>query len=142
MIRSTHYLLFQFEWFGRTLFYGMEQVGEAFVAVLGLDDSRYQDVLDGMSEEEMTIAVAINKEREEEYAEHERKLKLKEDGDIEGGEVIQDKAEEVVAPAAVVITATSPPTTKPVNDVTSAYVYVDSHVDADTSSVTMVDVGV
>lgn len=35
--------------------------------MLGLDESHFQDVLDGMTEEEMEVAERINREREEEY---------------------------------------------------------------------------
>lgn len=37
--------------------------------ILGIDDSRFQDVLDGMTEEEMERAVAVNAQREREYRE-------------------------------------------------------------------------
>lgn len=45
----------------------MERVGEAVVSVLGLDESRYQDVLDYMTEEEMDQARRVQEEREAEY---------------------------------------------------------------------------
>lgn len=78
-------------WFGGKVFQGMEWVGEGVVSVLGLDDSRFQgnrlftipilsppfepinvflssaDVLDGMTEEEMAAAVAVQEQRQEEY---------------------------------------------------------------------------
>ena len=54
-------------WFGKKVFDAIETVGEGVVSVLGLDDSHYQDVLDGMTEEEMEVAERINREREEEY---------------------------------------------------------------------------
>lgn len=44
-----------------------ENVGEGVVSVLGLDDSHFQDVLDGMTEEEMNRAIAVHAERQEEY---------------------------------------------------------------------------
>lgn len=43
-------------------------MGEAVVSVLGLDESRYQDVLDNMTEEEMDQARRVQEEREAEYA--------------------------------------------------------------------------
>lgn len=45
----------------------LERVGETVVSVLGLDDSRYQDVLDGMTEDEMRRARAVQAEREAEF---------------------------------------------------------------------------
>ncbi len=62
------------EWFGKKIFDTVEAIGEGVVSVLGLDDSRYQDVLDGMTEEEMEIAERINREREQEYMIHKAKL--------------------------------------------------------------------
>lgn len=54
-------------WFGLAVLSGMERVGEAVVSVLGLDESRYQDVLDNMTEEEMDQARRVQEEREAEY---------------------------------------------------------------------------
>ena len=51
------------------IFRGMEWVGEGVVSVLGLDNSRFQDVLDGMTEEEMEIARAVQRQREQEEKE-------------------------------------------------------------------------
>jgi hypothetical protein len=45
----------------------VEKVGEVVVSILGLDDSRYQDVLDGMTPREMQEAERVNAQREEEY---------------------------------------------------------------------------
>ena len=42
-------------------------MGEGVVSVLGLDDSRFQDVLDNMTEEERQHAEAVNAERQQEY---------------------------------------------------------------------------
>lgn len=54
-------------WFGCKVFAGMEWVGEGVVSLLGLDESRFQDVLDGMDEDEMAAARAVNAKRQEEY---------------------------------------------------------------------------
>jgi hypothetical protein len=70
--REGRSLLHGMEWFATTIFHGMEYVGETFVSILGLDDSKFQDVLDGMSAEEMKIAEDINETREQEYRDHER----------------------------------------------------------------------
>ena len=40
-----------------------EYIGEAVASAIGLDDSRYQEYLDAMSEEEMRYAQAVNEER-------------------------------------------------------------------------------
>lgn len=45
----------------------MERVGETVVSVLGLDDSHFQDVIDGMTEEEMERARQVQAEREAEF---------------------------------------------------------------------------
>lgn len=54
-------------WLGTTIFTTMERIGETVVDVLGLDESRYQDVLDTMTEEEMQRAKEVQAEREAEY---------------------------------------------------------------------------
>ena len=53
-------------WFGKQVFDSIEYVGEGVVSFLGLDDSRYQDVLDNMTEEEMNTARQVHEEREAE----------------------------------------------------------------------------
>lgn len=60
-------LLGRVRWLGGKLFEGIEWVGETVVSVLGLDDSRYQDILDNMTPREMQIAENIHAQREEEY---------------------------------------------------------------------------
>ncbi len=57
-------------WLGSKVADGVDWVGEGVASVIGLDDSRFQDVLDNMTEEEMAAAEAVNKEREQEYRDH------------------------------------------------------------------------
>lgn len=60
-------MLGRLQWLGTKIFDGIEKVGEAVVSVLGLDDSRYQDVLETMTPREMQAAERVHMEREEEY---------------------------------------------------------------------------
>eukprot|EP01039_Chlorochromonas_danica_P005194 gene5192-5719_t len=55
------------QWLGQRLLEGVERVGEAIVSVLGLDDSRYQDILDNMTPREQQEAERVHLQREEEY---------------------------------------------------------------------------
>jgi len=64
-------MLHRISWFGGLIFKGIETVGEAVASVIGLDDSKFQDVLDGMTEDEMKLAEEINLHREQEYAAYE-----------------------------------------------------------------------
>jgi hypothetical protein len=48
---------------------GAERIGEALVSVIGIDESRFQDVLDNMTEEEMQRAREVQAKREAEYEE-------------------------------------------------------------------------
>jgi hypothetical protein len=54
-------------WTGMAIFNVLERVGETVVSVLGIDDSRYQDILDTMTEDELARARAVQAEREAEY---------------------------------------------------------------------------
>lgn len=51
-----------------TIYRGMEMIGEVLVSLLGLDQSRYQYVIDGMTAEDWERAREVQKRREEEYA--------------------------------------------------------------------------
>jgi hypothetical protein len=53
---------------------GMERIGEVVAGVLGLEDSKFQYVIDGMTEEDWKEAIEVNKLREEENAQHEQAL--------------------------------------------------------------------
>mmetsp|Transcript_14551 Transcript_14551/g.21922 ORF Transcript_14551/g.21922 Transcript_14551/m.21922 type:complete len:160 (+) Transcript_14551:160-639(+) len=48
---------------GKHILGGMEYVGEIVVSVFGLDDSKFQDVMDGMTEEDWEYARQVEKER-------------------------------------------------------------------------------
>lgn len=53
-------------WFmklGRRIVAGMEYVGEIVADVLGIDDAKYQDVYDSMTEEELAEAQRVNDQR-------------------------------------------------------------------------------
>lgn len=84
-----------------TIFAGIEYVGEAVVSVLGLDDSRYQDVLDNMTEEEMEHARQVHEEREREYAEYQRQLELNrpsiENPAVETSVIVEDDSHKTFA---------------------------------------------
>lgn len=47
----------------------MEIVGETVASILGIDDSKYQDIIDGMTPEEWEAALAVQAIREREYEE-------------------------------------------------------------------------
>ena len=49
---------------GKKVFSAMEYVGEAVAGVLGIDDSKFQWVMDGMSQEEWEAAQAVAAERQ------------------------------------------------------------------------------
>ncbi len=44
----------------------LEDLGEMLVGILGIDSSRYQNIIDQMSDQEKQIALAVNKQRMEE----------------------------------------------------------------------------
>lgn len=50
--------------FGKKVFSAMEYVGEVVAGVLGIDDSKFQWVMDGMSQEEWEAAQAVAAERQ------------------------------------------------------------------------------
>ena len=50
---------------GSSLLFGMEYVGEIIADVLGLDDSKFQDVIDSMTEEDWRIAIQVTKTKKE-----------------------------------------------------------------------------
>lgn len=53
------------QWVGMTIFEGMESIGEVVSNVLGLNESRVQYVIDGMTEDDWDRAIAIKNQREE-----------------------------------------------------------------------------
>lgn len=46
----------------------MERIGEVVSGILGLEESRFQYVIDGMTEEDWKRAMEVNAERENELA--------------------------------------------------------------------------
>lgn len=71
-------------WTGMAIFNVLERVGETVVSVLGIDDSRYQDMLDTMTEDELARARAVQAEREAEYDRVRciKELRQKEQGEL------------------------------------------------------------
>lgn len=45
---------------GSSILSGMEYVGEIVADVLGLDDSKFQDIIDNMTEEDWKVAIEVN----------------------------------------------------------------------------------
>lgn len=82
-------------WVGTKVAETVDYVGEGVVSVLGLDDSRFQDVIDNMTEEEREHAEAVHAERQQEYR----------DAGILIDEAVP--AEEVVADASTVSSGSS-----------------------------------
>lgn len=83
---------------GTKILGGMDYIGETIVGVLGLDDSKFQYVMDGMDKEDWEKAVEIDRERRledaimdaaEELQEQDRQLRAEGGGegggDVEGG---------------------------------------------------------
>lgn len=60
----------------------MEYVGEVMVSLLGLDESRYQYVIDGMTEEDWEIARQV---RDKRLREREMQQERREMGEMEDG---------------------------------------------------------
>ncbi len=75
-------------WLGTKIFFGMESVGNVVVSVLGLDQSRYQYVIDGMTQEDWKIAKEVQQKRdlEVQYGKDSTLLKELENG----GEIVTD----------------------------------------------------
>jgi hypothetical protein len=48
-----------------SVFYTMEYIGETVVSVLGLDESRYQYVMDGMDERDWEVARAVQARKDQ-----------------------------------------------------------------------------
>ena len=76
----------------------MDYIGESVVEALGLDDSKFQYVIDGMDKEEWDKAVVIDRERRledaimdaaEELQNQDKQLQA--EGDVEGGEDMDQK---------------------------------------------------
>lgn len=79
-------------WFGSQVFQTIEYIGEGVVSVLGLDESRYQDVLDNMTETELQHAQQVHEEREAENRLHQLTLEARRDtigGDVESASVVE-----------------------------------------------------
>ena len=51
-------------WLGTKIFFGMESIGNVVVSVLGLDQSRYQYVIDGMTQEDWKLAKQVQQKRD------------------------------------------------------------------------------
>jgi hypothetical protein len=78
----------------------MDYVGETVVGILGLDDSKFQYVMDGMDQEDWEKAVAIDRERRledaimdaaEELQAQDTQLQAEDGGDVEGGGEMEQK---------------------------------------------------
>ena len=77
----------------------MDYIGESVVEALGLDDSKFQYVIDGMDKEDWEKAVTVDRERRLEDAIMEAAEELQaqdnqlqsEGGDVEGGEDMERK---------------------------------------------------
>jgi hypothetical protein len=82
-------------WLGLKVFHGMELVGEVVANFLGLNDSKYQYVLDNMTEEEWRIAREVHRKREEEYK---RKKEASAGDNLEGGAAGVEPAVNVLGP--------------------------------------------
>jgi hypothetical protein len=69
-------------WLGTKIFFGMESIGNVVVSVLGLDQSRYQYVIDGMTQEDWKLAKQVQQKRdlEVQYGKDSNLLKELENG--------------------------------------------------------------
>mmetsp|Transcript_13628 Transcript_13628/g.13194 ORF Transcript_13628/g.13194 Transcript_13628/m.13194 type:complete len:135 (+) Transcript_13628:88-492(+) len=54
-------------WTGSKLLFGIEYIGEIVANVMGLNDSKYQDVIDQMDENDWRIAKENHARKEQEY---------------------------------------------------------------------------
>mmetsp|Transcript_7669 Transcript_7669/g.10589 ORF Transcript_7669/g.10589 Transcript_7669/m.10589 type:complete len:197 (-) Transcript_7669:116-706(-) len=89
------------KWLGSKALQIMESVGEVVISILGLEDSRFQDVLDGMTEEEMERAEQINQQREEEYRIHQERQQYRIYGDVESAPSTDNSFVSINNPSAV-----------------------------------------
>lgn len=64
----------ELRWIGGKILSGMEYIGEGVADVLGLDDSHFQYVLDGMDEEDWEIAIAVANKRKREQQQQDDNL--------------------------------------------------------------------
>lgn len=78
----------------------MDYVGETVVGILGLDDSKFQYVMDGMDKEDWQKAVDIDRERRledaimdaaEELKAQDTQLQSEDGGDMEGGGEVEER---------------------------------------------------
>lgn len=74
-------------WLGTKIFFGMESIGNVVVSVLGLDQSRYQYVIDGMTQEDWKLAKQVQQKRdlEVQYGKDSNLLK-----ELENGAIVTD----------------------------------------------------
>lgn len=56
---TTDRLLSNLTHLAHNIYDGMEYVGEVVAGMLGLDDSKFQDVIDNMTEEDWRIAIQV-----------------------------------------------------------------------------------
>lgn len=106
-------------WFGQKVFDAVEYIGEGVVSVLGkekpcdtliakfplillhskgLDESRYQDVLDGMTEEEMARAQQVHEEREAENRLYQLTLEQQQQQNVHEDIELQHRADVELIP--------------------------------------------
>lgn len=64
----THPVLRGLKWLGLRLLSGMETVGEVVANVLGLNESKFQYVIDSMTEEDWNVAREVQAQRQREEA--------------------------------------------------------------------------
>ena len=74
-------------WLGTKIFFGMESIGNVVVSVLGLDQSRYQYVIDGMTQEDWKLARQVQQKRDLEVQYGKDSSLLKE---LENGAIVTD----------------------------------------------------
>lgn len=85
-----------------SIFTTVERIGESVVSVLGLDDSRFQDVLDGMTEDQREEAEAIHAERSREYEQLKRSRR-----DIQEAEINYEREQKQINEALLVVNSST-----------------------------------
>jgi len=79
------------KWLGLRLLWGMETVGEVVANVLGLNESKYQYVIDQMSEEDWKVAREVHAKKLQEEA-----ARKTGGGDVEAaGETMDERVERM-----------------------------------------------
>ena len=81
---ATNAFLRGLQWVGLRLLFGAEFVGEIVANVLGLNESKFQYVIDGMSEEDWEVAREVQAQREREEQE------ARDGKDVEGSAGVEE----------------------------------------------------